>query len=52
MKGRLSPGTQRPYPLTMICAVYRVPRSSVYAAASAPGTVAAGEQAGAEDAAQ
>ena len=32
MKGRVSPGTQRPYPLTMICAVYRVPRSSVYAA--------------------
>ena len=32
MKGRVSPGTQRPYPLTMICEVYRVPRSSVYAA--------------------
>ncbi len=31
MKGRVSPGAQRRYPLTMICAVYRVPRSSVYA---------------------
>jgi putative transposase len=37
MKGRRSPGTQRPYPLTMICAVYRVPRSSVYAGATPPG---------------
>jgi hypothetical protein len=31
MKGRMSSGTQRRYPLTMICAIYRVPRSSVYA---------------------
>jgi putative transposase len=31
MKGRVSQATQRPYPLTMICRVYRVPRSSVYA---------------------
>jgi len=31
VKGRVSPATQRTYPLTMICAVYRVPRSSVYA---------------------
>ena len=31
MKGRVSPGMQRRYPLTMICAIYRVPRSSVYA---------------------
>ena len=37
MKGRVSPSTQRPYPLTMICAVYRVPRSSGYATAGAPG---------------
>src|SRR5207245_1894978 len=37
MKGRRSPGTQRPYPLTMICAVYRVPRSSVYGAAAPTG---------------
>ena len=34
MTGRVSPGTQRRYPLTMICAVYRVPRSSVYAGAT------------------
>ena len=31
MKGRVSPGTQRRYPLTMIWAIYHVPRSSVYA---------------------
>ncbi len=31
MKERVSSGTRRRYPLTMICAVYRVPRSSVYA---------------------
>ncbi len=31
MKGRVSRATQRPYPLTLICAVYRVARSSVYA---------------------
>jgi len=31
MKGHVSPATQRVYPLTMICALYRVPRSSVYA---------------------
>jgi transposase InsO family protein len=37
MKGRVSPGTQRRYPLTMICAVYRVARSSVYAAPGSPG---------------
>ena len=37
MNGRVSPGTQRRYPLTMICAVYRVPRSSVYAAGAPPG---------------
>src|SRR5712692_6121979 len=37
MKGRVSAGTQRPYPLTMICAVYRVPRSSVYAAGAPTG---------------
>ena len=42
MKGRVSPGTQRPYPLTMVCEVYRVPRSSVYAAAT---TVTAAEPA-------
>jgi hypothetical protein len=31
MKERVSPRTRRRYPLTIICAVYRVPRSSVYA---------------------
>ena len=32
MRQQRSPGTGRRYPLTMICAVYRMPRSSVYAA--------------------
>ncbi len=32
MRGRVSPRTGQPYPLTMLCAVSRVPRSSVYAA--------------------
>lgn len=36
MRGTASPATGRRYPLTMICAVYRVPRSSVYAAAAGP----------------
>jgi putative transposase len=31
-----SPGTRRRYPLTMVCAVYRVARSSVYAAPRTP----------------
>ena len=31
MKGQVSRATRRVYPLTMICAVYRVARSSVYA---------------------
>ena len=30
MRGAVSPGTGRRYPLTMICAVFRVPRSTVY----------------------
>ena len=30
MSGALSPGTGRRYPLPMICAVFRVPRSTVY----------------------
>src|SRR5262249_47868727 len=30
MRRALSPGTGRRYPLTMICAVFRVPRSRVY----------------------
>jgi len=37
MKGRVSPGPQRPYPLTMVCEMYRVPRSSVYAAGAPTG---------------
>lgn len=32
MRRRLSPSTGRPYPLMMICQVYRLARSSVYAA--------------------
>jgi len=40
MKGCVSPGTGRRYPLTMICAVWRVARSTVYAAESPPPGVA------------
>ena len=29
--GRVSPATNRPYPLTMVCGAWRVARSSVYA---------------------
>jgi transposase len=32
-QGRVSPGTGRPYPVTLLCAAMRAPRSSVYAAA-------------------
>jgi len=32
MRGHVSPSTGRGYPLTLICGVFRVPRSSVYAA--------------------
>jgi putative transposase len=32
MRTQVSPSTHRRYPLTLICAVYRLPRSSVYAA--------------------
>ena len=35
MRGGRSPGTGRRYPLTMICATYRLARSSVYAGPSA-----------------
>ena len=31
MRGTISPAVGRRYPLTMICQVWRVPRSSVYA---------------------
>ena len=36
MKQQRSPGTGRRYPLTMICTIYRLARSSVYAAVPAP----------------
>ena len=36
MRGAVSPSTRRRYPLTMICAVYRVPRSSLYRALAPP----------------
>jgi putative transposase len=36
MKQQRSPGTGRRYPLTMICTIYRLARSAVYAAAPAP----------------
>jgi hypothetical protein len=32
MKGAVSPSIGRRYPLTMICAAFRVPRSTVYLA--------------------
>ncbi len=36
MKARVSPSTRRRYPLTMISAVYRIARSSVYAVTPSP----------------
>jgi transposase InsO family protein len=36
MTAQRSPGTGRRYPLTMICGVYRLARSSVYATVAAP----------------
>ncbi len=39
MRGTVSPGTGRRYPLTMVCAVFRVPRSTVYAVRQATTTV-------------
>ena len=36
MTTRLSPGTGRRYPLTMVCRVYRVARSTVYATPTTP----------------
>ena len=46
MTARVSPSTRRRYPLTMICAVYRVARSSVYAAAPAAAPTPAGHKPG------
>jgi putative transposase len=40
MTRQSSPSTGRRYPLTMICGVYRLARSSVYAAAPTPATAA------------
>ena len=36
MRAHVSPGTGRRYPLTLICRVFRVSRSSVYAAQAPP----------------
>jgi transposase InsO family protein len=36
VRGTVSPGTQHRYPLTLICEVFRVARSSVYAATARP----------------
>ena len=36
MRAARSPSTSRPYPLTMICQVWRMARSSVYASAPPP----------------
>ncbi len=45
MRGQVSPSTGRRYPLTMICGVFRVPRSSVYAATvPRPGPAAPGKR--------
>ena len=41
MKATVSPSTRRRYPVTMICQVWRVARSSVYATASPLGVVTA-----------
>lgn len=45
MKVQVSPGTGRRYPLTMICTVWRVPRSSVYGGTPPPvGATPAGKR--------
>jgi putative transposase len=42
VRTRMSPSTGRRYPLTMLCQVWRVARSSVYAPTASPrGTLAA-----------
>ena len=46
MSAKRSPATGRHHPLTQVCAVYRVPRSTVYAAAAR--TTAAPESSGAK----
>ena len=44
MSGGVSPGTGRRYPLTMVCAVFRVARSTVYATSAARPAVTLGKR--------
>jgi len=44
MRRQQSRGTGRRYPLTMICGVYRLARSSVYAVVAAPSSEPAGKR--------
>ena len=44
MNGGVSPSTGRRYPLTMVCAVFRVARSTVYATLAARPAVALGKR--------
>src|SRR5437867_3200991 len=44
MSGRVSPSTGRRYPLTMVCAVFRVARSTVYATPAARPAVTMGKR--------
>jgi hypothetical protein len=44
MSGGVSPGTGRRYPLTMVCAVFRVARSTVYATPAARPNVTLGKR--------
>jgi putative transposase len=46
MSGEVSPGTGRRYPLSLVCSVYRVARSSVYAGCGSVPHEAAGRTAG------
>jgi putative transposase len=46
MRQQRSPATGRRYPLTMICAVYRLPRSTVYAAHAQPRGAVSGAKRG------
>ena len=41
MRAQVSPGTGRRYPLTLICQVFRVPRSSLYVAQTPSGPAGA-----------
>src|SRR5437660_4173734 len=44
MRGGVSPSTGRRYPLTMVCAVFRVARSTVYAAPAPRSAAALGKR--------